>query len=68
MTKVTVTVELSHEEYLQLLTQANEIGVTPTDLAGSIVNNYVRGNQYDEHWVTQDAIESNYVRATNANA
>lgn len=42
--EVVVTVELEAHAYERLLIAANEIGVTPADFAGAIVDNYVRDN------------------------
>ena len=44
MSDVVLTVEMEPELYTALLTAANEMGVTPADLAGAIVDNYVREN------------------------
>lgn len=63
MTKITVPLELATPTYSDLLAKANKIGVTPADLVAAIVSNYVRGQEYNEYWITQDAIQINYVRA-----
>jgi hypothetical protein len=44
MSDVVVTVEIEADLYQLLLSAANEMGVTPADLAGAIVYNYVREN------------------------
>ena len=44
MSDVVVTVEIEADLYALLLSAANEMGVTPADLAGAIVDNYVKEN------------------------
>jgi hypothetical protein len=41
---VVVTVELEPDVYAGLVTAANEVGVTVSDFAGAIIDNYVREN------------------------
>ena len=44
MSEVNVTVKIPHEVYVELLTAANEAGLSASEFASRIVANYVEDN------------------------